>query len=63
MKNLKKLSAYGNCGINQNGIEELDLIELYVDHNEKIKDVSFMKNLKKLSAWGNCGINQNNWYL
>ena len=59
MKKLKILSACHNCGIDQNGIKELDLIELYVDYNEKITDVSFMKNLKILRACDNCGIDQN----
>ena len=36
MKNLKKLCAWDNCGINQNGIKELDLIELDIGCNEKI---------------------------
>ena len=39
-----------NCGIDQNGINNLDLIELYVDNNSKINNVNFMKNLKILHA-------------
>ena len=58
MKNLKKLYANDNCGIDQKGIEGLDLIELNVNGNIKIRDISFMKNLKKLSAKYECGINQ-----
>src|SRR5271154_3945225 len=49
LTNLKKLNTYS---INQEGINGLDLIELYADRNEKIKDVSFMTNLKELDA--NC---------
>ena len=59
MKNLKKLNASDECGIDQNGIKELDLFELNANYNIKIKDVSFMKNLKILYANGMCGINQN----
>ena len=59
MKNLKKLYINNICGIDQNGIKGLDLIELDVDNNKKIKDISYMKNLKKLSAIGDCGIDQN----
>ena len=46
MKKLKILYAYGNCGIDQNGIKELDLDILNASYNNKITDVSFMKNLK-----------------
>ena len=61
MKNLKRLKAWGHfCGIDQNGIKGLDLIELDITDNPKITDVSFMKNLKKLIAEGPlCGINNN----
>ena len=59
MKNLKILSISGSHVIDQNGIEKLDLIELNIEDNNKIKDVSFMKNLKILYASGNCGVDQN----
>ncbi len=53
MKKLKKLNAGGNsCGIDQKGIEGLELVELNVSYNPKITNVSFMKNLKKLNASG-----------
>ena len=52
MKNLKILNASDNCGIDQNGINNLDLIELNVDDNSKINNVNFMKNLKILNAYG-----------
>jgi len=57
MTNLKKLYADKDCGIDQKGIQGLDLIELYCTINEKIKDVSFMRNLKILYV-DNCGIDQ-----
>ena len=41
------------------GIEGLDLINLHVSDNNKIKNVSFMKNLYSLYAGNNCGIDQN----
>jgi hypothetical protein len=59
MKNLKILIASHRCGIDQHGIDGLDLIELNISGNEKIINVSFMKNLKKLDASYNCGIDQN----
>ena len=43
MRNLKVLHAYGNCGINQNGINGLDLVKLYADDNKKITTKSFKK--------------------
>ena len=46
MKSLKVLHAQGNCGIDQEGINQLDLVELYTANNGKIKNVSFMKSLK-----------------
>jgi len=58
LSNLKKLNARYLCGIDQKGIQGLDLIELYVDKNDRITDVSFMKNLKKLYAYDSCGIDQ-----
>ena len=59
MKNLKKLDASDDCGIDQSGIKELNLVELNADDNNKITNVSFMKKLKKLNASYNCGIDQN----
>ena len=59
MKSLKKLSAYGfDCGITQNGIKGLKLVELNTNNNKKITNVSFMKSLKKLDVWNNSGIDQ-----
>ena len=58
MTKLKKLDAPDYCGIGQNGIRGLDLVEINAAFNSKITDVSFMTNLKKLNAWGVCGINQ-----
>ena len=60
MSNLQKLYAGIYCGIDQNGINDLNLIELNAKNNEKIKNVSFMSNLQRLNASGeNCGIDQN----
>ena len=56
MTNLRKLNASGFCGINQEGIKGLNLIELNAEYNPKITDVSFMKKLRKLDAGFNCGI-------
>ncbi len=58
MVNLKKLNIWGSCGIDQQGIEGLNLIELNANYNGKIKDVSFMINLKILDARDSCGIDQ-----
>ena len=49
MKKLKILSARGYYGIDQNGIKELDLIELDVSYNEKINDTSFIFSLSLTS--------------
>ena len=49
MKSLKTLQAGGKCGIDQNGIKNLNLIALYYSDNEKITDVSFMQSVKVYS--------------
>ena len=61
MKNtLKKLNCSYGCGIDQNGISNLNLIELDADGNEKIKNINHMKRtLKKLYCGWECGIDQN----
>ena len=61
MKNtLKKLKCGYGCGIDQNGIIELNLIELSAQGNKKIENVNHMKNtLKKLDCSCNSGIDQN----
>jgi hypothetical protein len=46
MKHLEKLNAGNVSRIDQNLINRLDLIELTISFNNKIKDISFMKNLK-----------------
>ena len=58
LKRLKILAARNNSGIDQTGIQSLDLIDLYIGSNNKITDVSFMKNLKKLYVWYSQSINQ-----
>jgi hypothetical protein len=40
ISSLKILYAYGNSGIEQNGICGLNLVELYAGNNEKITNVS-----------------------
>ena len=59
MKNLRILAACGNCGIDQNAIEGLDLVKLYVSGNRMIINISFMKKLRILDASGDCEIDQN----
>jgi len=36
MKSLQILCAFGNCGINQEGIKGLNLTQVYAIHNQKI---------------------------
>lgn len=50
--NLKILWARNKCGINQEGIKGLNLIELCITNNKSISNVSWMINLKKLEAGG-----------
>ena len=38
MKNLKKLNAQSECILDHNGIRGLDLLELNIAHNDKLKD-------------------------
>ena len=59
MKKLKKLCVKEKCGIDQNCINGLNLIELDAYNNNKIINVSFMSSLQKLQAGGTCGIDQN----
>ena len=42
MNNLQKLNAADDCGIDQNGINGLNLIELNASNNKKINNVSFV---------------------
>jgi hypothetical protein len=56
MRSLKFLDASFNCGIDDTGITDLDLIELNANSNPKITNVSWMCNLKKLYAFSGCGI-------
>ena len=53
MKSLKVLCICGYyCGINQYGIQGLELNELDIMNNNKIYNVSFMKSLKILNVSG-----------
>jgi hypothetical protein len=59
MKKLKILYCSKNCGINQEGINELTNLEyLEASDNSKINNVNHMKKLKILNCSNNCGINQ-----
>lgn len=40
MKSLKILHAEEKCGIDKNGILNLDLIEIYIDGNKKLTEIS-----------------------
>jgi len=53
---IKKLLAYGDCGIDDKGIKNVNLVYLFVDDNPKITNVNHMKDLKSLHASGYCGI-------
>jgi len=56
---LRILDAAGNCGIDQAGIQGLQLVKLNTSDNEKIKDVRFMAaTLCILDAAWYCGIDQ-----
>ena len=59
MKKLRQLNAAGQyCGIDQEGIQGLDLERLSASHNPKITSVAHMKQLRKLDAGWECGIDQ-----
>ena len=60
---LKILNCGWNCGIDQNGIFLLDLIELYATNNKKINNVNHMKRkLKILYCCGDSAIDQKGIY-
>jgi hypothetical protein len=40
ISSLKRLNARGNCGVDQNGIHGLGLVELHAGYNKKITNVS-----------------------
>ena len=57
MKNLQKLNIGGyDCGVGDEEIKELDLIELNASYNPKITKIKHMKNLQKLNIGYNCGV-------
>ena len=57
---LKILDCGWICGVDQNGISQLNLIELYANSNKRIYDVNHMKKtLKILDCSWDCGIDQN----
>ena len=57
MKRLRRLDA-GGCGIDQDGIEGLDLYELNAWGNPKITSVYHMEKLRRLYVGWNSGIDQ-----
>lgn len=59
MKSLQVLHAQFDCGINQECIDKLALIELDFSYNKNIINLNHMKCLKKLYARGSCGVSQN----
>ena len=59
LSKLKILYCSWNCGIDQEGIKDLQLIEeLNAKNNEKIKNVNHLSKLKILDCSKNCGIDQ-----
>ena len=57
LSKLKILYCSCDCGIDQEGIKDLQLIEeLYSDDNEKIKNVKYLSKLKILYCSCDCGI-------
>lgn len=59
LSRLKKLNAEYICGINDEGIKDLNLYELDASNNRKITNVNHMNNLKILQIYGDSGINNN----
>ena len=58
LTNLQKLWAWDtNSSIDDNGIKNLNLIELDADYNPKITNINHLTNLQVLCASGDCGIN------
>ena len=53
---LTKLNASGFCGLDDHGINQLNIIELDVCDNPKIININHMTQLKKLNAGGHCGL-------
>jgi hypothetical protein len=56
MSKLIELDASGKCGINDYGIEKLNLVKLNANNNLKITNVNHMNKLIELYACGICGI-------
>jgi F-box domain len=56
MTNLKKLDASWDCGIDDQRIQNLNLVELNASNNPKIININHLTNLKKLDASWGCGI-------
>ena len=60
MTNLRILNASDDCGVNDDSLIGLNLVELKADSNPKIKKINHMKpaasNLRILHAGGDSGI-------
>ena len=53
---MEELLASGDCGIDDEGIKNINLAELSANNNPKITNVNHMTKLKILYASRNCGI-------
>ena len=59
LSKLKILNCFRDCGIDQEGIKNLQLIEeLDASYNKKIKNVNHLTKLKILNCSNDCGIDQ-----
>jgi len=56
MTNLKVLFAFGECGIEDKSIADLNLVKLFVSNNSKITTINHMTKLEVLNAGHECGI-------
>ena len=57
--NITRLDAMGDCGIGDDDLIGLNLVELNAHNNEKIKNINHMTNLRILDASCECGIDDN----
>ena len=56
MTKLQILDAPGNCGVDDNGIKDINLVELHAPDNPKITNVNHMTKLQILDASSTSGI-------
>ena len=59
MTKLQILDIHGMCGIDNNGIKHLNLIELGAFNNRKITNINHMTKLQILDASYDCGLDNN----